>query len=81
MPLKDRHVRALLVACVETRADEIDCEEFLSSMAEYAEVRASGRSLPETLVKVEAHERLCANCAEECQALVELVRTERQTSG
>jgi hypothetical protein len=50
-------------------------------MAEYAEVRASGRSLPETLVKVEAHERLCANCAEECQALVELVRTERQTSG
>lgn len=78
MPLNDQHVRALLVACRETRADEIDCEEFLTEMAQYAEARAAGRSIPEALAKVEAHDCLCANCAEECAVLVELVRAERE---
>jgi hypothetical protein len=76
MPLNDQHVRALLVACRETHADEIDCEEFLTHMAQYAEARASGQSIAEELAKVAAHERLCANCAEECHALVDFVRTE-----
>jgi hypothetical protein len=77
MTIKDQQVRSLLVAVRETHADEIDCEEFLASMAQYAETRAAGRAIPETLAKVEAHERLCANCAEECAALVELLRTEQ----
>jgi hypothetical protein len=78
MPLKDQQIRSLLVACAETHSDEIDCEEFLSYMAEYSEVRAAGRSVPEALSKVEAHERLCPNCSEESRALVELVRAERE---
>lgn len=81
MPLHDHHVRSLLVASRETHADEIDCEEFLESMARYAEARAAGRSIPEALAKVEAHERLCANCAEECAALVEMVRAEERGAG
>ena len=74
MPLNDQHIRALLVASRETHADEIDCQEFLTHMAQVAEMRAEGRPLPEPLAKAEAHERLCANCAEECHALVELLR-------
>ncbi len=75
MPLKDEQVRALLLACRDTHADEIDCERFLLSLAEYAEARAEGRALPPELAKVEEHERLCANCREECGALVELLRS------
>ena len=76
MPLSDQQVRALLLACRETHADEIDCEEFLAFMARYAEARAESRALPEALAKVEEHERLCANCREECRALIELIRAE-----
>ena len=76
MSLQDKQIHALLRACRETHADEVDCEEFLTSMAAYAEARAAGGAIPDALAKVEAHERLCANCAEECTALVELLRSE-----
>ncbi len=80
MALTDQQVRALLVASRETHADEIDCEEFLTQMAQYAEARAAG-SVPATLPNVEAHERLCANCAEECAALVEVLRADSRSDG
>ncbi len=76
MTLSDSQVRALLEATRETHANEIDCEEFLTTMAAYAEARAQGRPLPEALAKAEEHERLCGNCREECRALTELIRTE-----
>ncbi len=79
MPLKDEQVRALLRACRETHPDEIDCEGFLTFAAEYAEARVEGRALPRALAKVEEHERLCANCREECGALIELIRAGRDT--
>jgi hypothetical protein len=74
MPLSDEQIRALLRSCGETHAVEIDCEQFLTFLAEYAEARAEGRAVPGALAKVEEHERLCANCREECGALIELIR-------
>jgi hypothetical protein len=74
MPLHDQQIRALLVACRETHPEEIDCEEFLDHLAEYAEARADGRAPPDKLSRVVAHERLCANCAEECSALIDLLQ-------
>ena len=79
MPLSDRQVRALLLACRETHAHEIDCEQFQTFLAEYAEERVEGRPLGERLAKVAEHERLCANCREECGALIELIRAEDPT--
>ena len=79
MPLSDEQVRALLLACRETHADEIDCEQYLMFVAEHAEARAEGRALPRALSKIEEHERLCANCREECGALVELIRSGHET--
>ncbi len=75
MPLRDEQIRALLLACRETHEEEIDCEQFLTGVAEYAEARAEGRAIPPALAKVEAHERLCANCRDECGALVALLRS------
>jgi hypothetical protein len=79
MPLSDQQVRALLLASRETHADEMDCEQFLTFLAEYAEARVEGRALPQALAKVEEHERLCTNCREECGALIELIRAEQVT--
>lgn len=77
MRLRDEQVRFLLNASRETRDVEIDCDDFLSLMAEYAEARAESRTIPEALAKVEAHEQLCANCRDECRALIELLRAEQ----
>lgn len=74
MALDDKQLRALLLALAETRPEEINCEQFLGLMAYYAELRAEERPLPEALAHAEAHERLCASCREECEALVALLR-------
>lgn len=78
MRLRDEQVRALLNASRETRDVEIDCDEFLSLMAEYAEVRAEGRAVPQGLEQACAHERLCPTCREELAALVEIVSGARR---
>ena len=78
MRLRDEQVRALLNASRETREVEIDCDEFLSLMAEYAEVRVEGRAVPEGLEKACAHERLCPSCREQLAALVEIVSGARR---
>ena len=75
MPFSDPQVRALLRACRETHAYEIGCEQFLAFLAEYAEARAEGRAPPRRLGEVEEHERLCANCREECAVLIDLIRS------
>ena len=73
MRLRDEQVRSLLRASRETGDVEINCDEFLSLMAQYAEVRAERRAVPSGLEKAAAHERLCASCREELAALVEIV--------
>jgi hypothetical protein len=79
MKLRDEQVRAVLNASRETRDVEIDCDDFLSHMAEYAEVRAEGRAVPESLEKAVAHERLCGSCREELAALVEILNARGQS--
>jgi hypothetical protein len=72
--LADRQVRALLGACRETHAEEIDCEEFLAGLGPYADALAAGAVVPDGLAKLVEHDALCANCHEERVALVEMVR-------
>ncbi len=76
MKLRNDQIKALLVAARETREREIDCDEFLGVMAELAEARAAGQSSGGALASAEAHERLCANCREECAALLDVLTTE-----
>jgi hypothetical protein len=80
MTLREEQVRALLEACGQTHAEEIDCEEFLEVMAAYVEAVADGKPLPESLRKAHAHEPLCASCAEECRALFDVLAAERAQS-
>lgn len=78
MPLSDEQVRSLLLACRETEPTEIDCEAFLTLMAQYVEARAEGHALPPALAGAAAHERLCANCREESRALLEIISSARR---
>lgn len=74
MALNDGQIRALMEASAATRDVEIDCEAFLDRMARYAEIRAASAPLPDDLRLAAEHEHLCANCREECAALVEMLR-------
>jgi hypothetical protein len=75
MRLREPHIRSLLSVSRETRAVEIDCEEFLVLMPTYAEARLARIPLDEALEKAHAHEKVCANCSEELLALLEMVDT------
>jgi hypothetical protein len=77
MKLRDAQIRSLLEAIRETQDQEIGCEDFLASMAALAEARFEGRAPAAALAKAEEHERLCPTCREECAALVEILRSER----
>jgi hypothetical protein len=71
--MKDQQIAALLEALEKTRDQEIDCEEFLAQMPSYAELRAAGRPVLSPPAAAVAHERLCANCREECAALIDAI--------
>jgi hypothetical protein len=77
MRLRNEQIRALLVALRETHEQEIDCAQFLTYLASYAEARAEGREVGGALAAAEAHERLCADCRDECAALVGVLNAER----
>ena len=74
MPLTHQQIHTLLVACRETHTNELDCEDFLARLAEFAENRAAGKNIPDALSLMLEHERLCPNCAEECRVLVDLIQ-------
>jgi hypothetical protein len=75
MKLRRNQVRSLLLVLRETRDVEIDCEEFLALMAQYAECRVEGRPMEAgVLQKAQEHERLCASCREEFEALMVAMR-------
>ncbi len=76
MHLNDDQLRALTRALEQTHDHELTCDEYLERVAVYAERRAAGEAVNEAFAPVIAHERLCANCAEETQALIDALRAQ-----
>jgi hypothetical protein len=76
MHLTDDHLRALTQALKHTRDHELTCDEYLERVAAYAERVAANAHVPETFALIVDHQRLCARCAEETQALVDLLRAQ-----
>jgi hypothetical protein len=69
MLLDQSKIKILLEAMVLTHETEVDCDECFDSMAEFAESQLSGASVPEALVLIDDHIRICADCKEEFQIL------------
>ncbi len=62
-------LRELLRVVAATRAQEIDCEQFLTRVAAYLETIGDQALLPELDV-VAQHLEVCPECSEEFDALV-----------
>jgi predicted anti-sigma-YlaC factor YlaD len=73
MDLSDEQIKELLGALQVTREKEIDCDECLASVAEFAECELAGKPLPRALEAVQFHLDNCEECQEEYRALFKLL--------
>lgn len=69
MPLNERELLQLLDIVRNTQAAEIDCDECLMRVSEFAESQLAGKPVSETLAAVEQHLAICVECREEFDAL------------
>ena len=69
MKLSSAQVDSLLKLVGQTRQRELNCDECLDQVSEFAEYRLSGKQLPAALKAVEHHLAFCAECREEYEAL------------
>ena len=52
-----------------TKDSEINCEQCLELVSEFAEQSLAGKSIPDGLKAVEHHLAICSECREEYEAL------------
>ena len=69
MPLSRQEIDSLLRLVGQTGDAEINCEQCLALVAEFAEQQLAGKSVYEGLKAVEQHLSVCVECEEEYQAL------------
>lgn len=69
MPLSNKELEGLLRLVGLTNDKEINCEQCLAVVAEFAEQELAGRSVAEGLKMVEQHLSVCSECREEYEAL------------
>lgn len=70
MALSKEQVDGLLRLVGLTKINEINCDDCLAAVAEFAELQLVGKSLPEGLHAVEHHLSVCDECREEYEALL-----------
>lgn len=74
MKLTQQQIDNLLDLVSNTREVEINCNQCLDLLAEFAEVRLKDQPLPSALESVEHHLTICAECREEYEALRDALR-------
>ncbi|MDA7978043.1 MAG: hypothetical protein MPJ50_04630 [Pirellulales bacterium] len=70
MPLSESEIDSLLRLVSLTEDVEINCEQCLAAVAEFAEQKLAGKSIREALRAVEHHLSVCAECRAEYEALL-----------
>ena len=74
MSLSREQIAELLRLIGLTRDEEIDCERCLALVAEFAERKLVGQSVPAGLEAVAHHLSVCAECCEEYEALLQALK-------
>ena len=69
MALNDQ-IKGLLRLLSITRDHELNCNECLDKMAEFAERELANKPIPDQLEAVHHHLTLCGECAEEYESLL-----------
>jgi uncharacterized protein with PIN domain len=74
MSLSKNELNALMRLVGLTKESEINCEQCLSLVAEFAERELAGKSIPESVRAVEHHLNVCAECREEYEVLQQVLK-------
>jgi hypothetical protein len=74
MSLSKEQIAELLRQIGLTRDEEIDCERCLALVAEFAERELAGRPVLAALEAVAHHLAICAECCEEYEVLLEVLK-------
>ena len=69
MPLQRDDAKRLIKAALKARSEEIGCDECLSLLHQFVELKLVGKKVPEALKLVEEHLEMCGECCEEFEAL------------
>ncbi len=70
MPLSKKEIDNLMRQVGLTKDSEINCEQCLAIVAEFAEHQLAGKSVAEGLTAIEHHLSICGECREEYEALL-----------
>lgn len=81
MPMSKRELQELMRLVGLTQDVEINCEQCLALVAEFAEQELAGKTLHESLKAVEHHLSICAECREEYEALRRALDQGNETDG
>ena len=74
MSLSKQEIDELMRLVGLTKDHEINCEQCLSLVAEFAEQELAGKSIPQGLKAVEHHLSICPECREEYEALQQALK-------
>jgi hypothetical protein len=78
MVLGHNQMTALMRLLSMTRDHELNCNECLDQMGEFAEHELAGKPVRRVLEDVQHHLGLCSQCAEEYEALLEALRQTKE---
>jgi DNA-directed RNA polymerase subunit RPC12/RpoP len=74
MKLSQKEIEGLMRLIGLTRDDEINCEQCLSLVAEFAEKKLEGKSVCDSLKAVEHHLAVCSECSDEYEMLQKVLK-------
>jgi uncharacterized protein with PIN domain len=69
MIISKKEINGLMKLIGLTKDDEINCEQCLAQIAEFAEHELAGKTIPDGLQAVEHHLSVCSECCEEYEIL------------
>lgn len=75
MPLTPQQIRTMIQIVIATQEeDQLDCGGCLNKMAQFAELKLEGTSIPEAMETVQVHMENCPCCGAEFEALLAAIR-------
>jgi hypothetical protein len=69
MALRPEQAKVLITKVMDTRDQEMTCDECMTDIAEFVEVRLTGKPLSDAFLAVHEHLERCHDCADEYRIL------------
>ena len=69
MALRPEQAKALIAKMMDTRDQEMTCDECMAEIAEFVEVQLTGKPLSDAIQAVHEHLERCHDCSDEYDVL------------